>query len=204
MKLQLALDFTSYNEAISTAKIAGPFVDIIEVGTPLLKAEGMRTIRKLRELFPEKTIVADTKTMDVAYLEAKMVQNAGADYFTILALAPHACLKEALRAKKELGIKVAVDFIGVEDKCKKLKSLEGRGFSGFILHTGIDEGEFKCKVLEGLKQKPEEEIFVAGGINPGTVPKLDHKKVDVVIVGRAITGQQDPAEHAKILKRLVE
>lgn len=204
MKLQLAMDFTSYSEAISTAKIAGPFVDIIEVGTPLLKAEGLRTIRKLREMFPEKTIVADTKTMDVAFLEAQMMKKVGADYFTILALASHGSHKEALRAQKELGIKAAVDFIGVEDKAKKVKELAGRGFAAFILHTAIDAGQFKCKVLEDLGDKPKEEIFVAGGINPETVPKLDRSKVDVVVVGRAITGKQDPAEHAKILKTLVE
>jgi len=195
---------TSHDEAVAVAQIVANFVDIIEVGTPLLKAEGLRTLRKLKEVLPEKTLVADTKTMDVSYLEAHMVKEAGADYFTVLALAPPECLKEALRAKKELGIKVAVDFIGVDDKLRKLQELQGHGFDAFILHTGVDEGEFKCKVLDGLKQKPSEEIFVAGGINAGTIPKLPREKVDVVIVGRAITGQRDPAEAAKLLKKLTE
>ncbi|MBR9681635.1 MAG: 3-hexulose-6-phosphate synthase [Candidatus Altiarchaeota archaeon] len=204
MKLQVALDMTSYSEAIAVAKIVEPFVDIIEVGTPLIKAEGMRTVRQLRHLFPEKTIVADTKTADVAFLEADLARKAGATYFTVLATAPRSTLKEALRARKELGIKVAVDFIGVADKIAMIKELKGRGFDAFILHTAIDEGKFTCKELDNLKKKPSEEIIVSGGITAGEIPKLDVTKVDTVIAGRAITGMQDPAEAAKILMKLVE
>ncbi len=204
MKLQVALDMTSYADAISTAKMVAPFVDIIEVGTPLLKSEGMRTVRQLRHLFPEGVILADTKTSDVAFLEAGLAKKAGADYFTVMALAPHSTLKEALRARKELGIKVAVDFIGVKDKLAKINDLKGRGFDAFILHTAIDEGRFECKELDKLKKKPSEAIFVSGGINAGTIPKIDRSKVDVVIVGRAITSTHDPAGVAQIFKRLVE
>ena len=204
MKLQVALDTTSYSEAIAVAKMVEPFVDIIEVGTPLLKSEGLRTIRELRHIFPDKVIVADTKTMDVAFLEASMVKKAGANYFTVLALAPRETLKEALRAKNELGINVAVDFIGVKDRVEMINELKGRGFDAFILHTAIDKGCFNCKELDAIKEKPSEEIFIAGGINAETIPKVDHTKVDAVIIGRAITGTKDPAELSKLFSKMVE
>lgn len=204
MKLQVALDTTSYSEAIAIAKMVEPFVDIIEVGTPLIKSEGMRIVRELRHLFPDKIIAADTKTMDVAFLEATLVKKAGATYFTVLALAPRETLKEALRAKEELGIKVAVDFIGVQDRVAMINELKGRGFDAFILHTAIDKGQFNCKELDNLKEKPSEEIFIAGGINADTIPKIDKTKVDVVIIGRAITGTKDPAELSKLFSKMVE
>ena len=176
MKLQVAFDMTRYSEAIAMARIVEPFVDVIEIGTPLLKAEGMRTVRQLRHMFPEKELMADTKTMDVAFLEAEMAKQAGADWFTVLGLAPHETLKEALRARKELGIKVAVDMVGMHNKCLAIQKLAGRGFDGFILHTAVDEGRFSCKELAELKKKPSEQILLQAGWAPTPYPKLIGRK----------------------------
>ena len=63
--VQLSLDLTDMNEAIETAAIgveAG--VDWLEAGTPLLLAEGLHAVEKLRARFPKHPIVADLKTMD--------------------------------------------------------------------------------------------------------------------------------------------
>ena len=43
--------------------------DILEVGTPLLKAEGAEAVRQLRKEFPHHVIVADTKTNDAGRME---------------------------------------------------------------------------------------------------------------------------------------
>ncbi|UCE14601.1 MAG: orotidine 5'-phosphate decarboxylase, partial [Candidatus Heimdallarchaeota archaeon] len=68
-KLQIALDLRDINEAIKIAqKSALGGVDWIEAGTPLIKATGMESVNKLRQLFPHKIIVADLKTMDASYL----------------------------------------------------------------------------------------------------------------------------------------
>ena len=56
--LQLALDFVDLKRALKNAQagLAGG-VDWLEAGTPLIKSEGLKAVRKLRGLFPQTTIV---------------------------------------------------------------------------------------------------------------------------------------------------
>ena len=63
--LQLALDFTDVHRVLKIIKkaIAGG-VDWIEIGTPLIKSEGVNAIRIVKKTFPEMQLVADMKTMD--------------------------------------------------------------------------------------------------------------------------------------------
>ena len=73
--LQVALDLLNAERAITIAKDAVKGgADWLEAGTPLIKSEGMEIIRKLREQFPGKTIVADMKTMDAGATEVEMIQ----------------------------------------------------------------------------------------------------------------------------------
>ena len=60
-------------------------VDIIEIGTPLCKAAGLEAIRSIREIVPDKLILADFKSPDVGGLEAKMAFDTGADMMTVMA-----------------------------------------------------------------------------------------------------------------------
>lgn len=65
MILQVALDLTDIETAISIAeKAARGGAHWLEVGTPLIKKEGMRAVELLKRRFPDRKIVADLKTMD--------------------------------------------------------------------------------------------------------------------------------------------
>ena len=44
MKLQVALDLLSTDAAVNLLNDIAPYVDIIEVGTPLIKIEGLSLI----------------------------------------------------------------------------------------------------------------------------------------------------------------
>ncbi len=58
--VQISLDLTNIEEALETAAMAlKAGVDWLEAGTPLLLAEGLHGVRKLREAFPGIPIVAD-------------------------------------------------------------------------------------------------------------------------------------------------
>ena len=75
--LQIAMDYTSLSKALVMAALVAPEVDIIEIGTPLCKAAGVEAIRAMREICPDKLILADFKTPDVGGLEATMAFDAG-------------------------------------------------------------------------------------------------------------------------------
>ena len=68
--LQVALDFMNLDRAMQVAResIKGG-VDWLEAGTPLIKSEGMNSVRTLKKEFPNHIIIADMKIMDVGSVE---------------------------------------------------------------------------------------------------------------------------------------
>ncbi len=89
MILQVALDLTDIEQAISIAEKAarGGGAHWLEVGTPLIKKEGMRAVELMKRRFPDRKIVADLKTMDTGALEVEMAARHGADVVSILGVA---------------------------------------------------------------------------------------------------------------------
>ena len=70
--VQISLDLTNIDESLETAAMAmRAGVDWLEAGTPLILAEGLHGVKKLRESFPGVPIVADLKTMDGGYLRSR-------------------------------------------------------------------------------------------------------------------------------------
>ncbi|MFN5789377.1 MAG: orotidine 5'-phosphate decarboxylase / HUMPS family protein, partial [Bacteroidota bacterium] len=103
--VQISLDLTNIDEALETAAMvlrAG--VDWLEAGTPLILAEGLHGVRKLREAFPGIPIVADLKTMDGGYLEAEMMAKAGATHVVVMARAHEETIKCVVQAGKDYNI----------------------------------------------------------------------------------------------------
>ena len=114
--LQLALDFVDLQRALKNAKesmVGG--VDWLEAGTPLIKSEGLQSIRELRRLFPSATIVADMKIMDAGRAEVEVAAKAGANIVDVLGAASDATIRECIEAGKNYGAKIVVDMIAVGD-----------------------------------------------------------------------------------------
>lgn len=138
--VQISLDLTNIDEALETAAMAiRAGVDWLEAGTPLILAEGLHGVRKLREAFPGVPIVADLKTMDGGYLEAEMMAKAGATHVVVMARAHEETIKCVVNAGRDFGIKVMGDNLGSEDMVAAAKWLEDLGCDFVIHHIGYDE-----------------------------------------------------------------
>src|SRR5271156_6620625 len=126
--VQISLDLTSAAEALETATIAlRAGVDWLEAGTPLIIAEGLHGVRKLRQRFPGVPIVADLKTMDGGYLEAELMAKAGATHVVVMARAHEETLRCVVKAGRDLGVKVMGDNLGCPDMVAGAKLLEDLG-----------------------------------------------------------------------------
>lgn len=77
MKLQLALDELKLEEALEFAERVKDYVDIIEIGTPFVIAEGMNAVRTFKERFPDKEILSDEKIMDGGFLNRNWLSMPG-------------------------------------------------------------------------------------------------------------------------------
>ena len=111
----------------------------MEAGTPLILAEGLHGVRKLREAFPNTPIVADLKTMDGGYLEAEMMAKAGATHVVVMARAHEETIKCVVQAGKDHGAKVMGDNLGCPDMVAGAKFLEDHGCDYIVHHIGYDE-----------------------------------------------------------------
>ncbi|MEN9950467.1 MAG: hypothetical protein RLY85_1219 [Bacteroidota bacterium] len=138
--VQISLDLTNIDEALETAAMAlRAGVDWLEAGTPLILAEGLHGVRKLREAFPGIPIVADLKTMDGGYLEAEMMAKAGATHVVVMARAHAETIKCVVKAGKDFGVQVMGDNMICEDMVAGAKWLEDLGCDYVIHHIGYDE-----------------------------------------------------------------
>jgi 3-hexulose-6-phosphate synthase len=138
--VQISLDLTNIDEALETAAMAmRAGVDWLEAGTPLILAEGLHGVKKLRAAFPNVPIVADLKTMDGGYLEAEMMANAGATHVVVMARAHEETIKCVVKAGRDYGIKVMGDNLGCPDMIGAAKWLEDLGCDYVVHHIGYDE-----------------------------------------------------------------
>jgi 3-hexulose-6-phosphate synthase/6-phospho-3-hexuloisomerase len=138
--VQISLDLTNIDEALETAALAlRAGVDWLEAGTPLILAEGLHGVRKLREAFPGIPIVADLKTMDGGYLEAEMMAKAGATHVVVMARAHAETIKCVVKAGKDFGVQVMGDNMICPDMLEGAKFLEDLGCDYVIHHIGYDE-----------------------------------------------------------------
>jgi 3-hexulose-6-phosphate synthase len=138
--VQISLDLTNIDEALETASMAiRAGVDWLEAGTPLILAEGLHGVRKLRAAFPKVPIVADLKTMDGGYLEAEMMAKAGASYVVVMARAHEETIKCVVKAGHDFGIGVMGDNLGCPDMVAAAKWLEDLGCGYIVHHIGFDE-----------------------------------------------------------------
>jgi len=212
-RLQVALDLLSIDEALRIAKEAWDNgAEILEAGTPLIKKEGMRAVKALRDDFPEAIIVADMKTMDVGGLETKIAHEAGADIVTVLAVANDATIVEALEYARKHNVLIMADLIAHPNPEARVIELAKIGIDILGIHLGIDvqrklgvtaSSTATIEITQRIRRIFKKPIAVAGGLKPGNIASLIKAGANIVIVGSAITKSPNPGEVvSEIVKEL--
>lgn len=207
--LQLALDFVNLRRALKVAEEAVKGgVDWLEAGTPLIKSEGLDSVRELRKRFPGITIVADMKTMDVGRLETEMAAKAGANIICVLAAASDSTIKECVETGKNYGAKIKADLIEVKESEleKRAKEVEKLGVDYIGAHVAIDE-QMKAKNpfcgLRRIAGKVNIPVACAGGINSETAAQAVKAGAEIIVVGGAISKAKNPAQAARRIKKAI-
>ncbi|MGM7719918.1 3-hexulose-6-phosphate synthase [Metabacillus sp. Hm71] len=203
MYIQLALDRYSIDEAIDLAKASEEFVDWIEVGTSLIKEYGMESVKRIKNAFPHKMIVADIKTIDNALYEFEMCFRAGADVATVMGVSPNATIKACVETAEKMGKKVMIDLLNTNDEQKKelLKYKQAI----FCAHVSKDEQEMSGKSAINISHMYDwiGMLAVAGGINLESFDQFQEIKPDVVIIGSAITKAQNQRLAAEMFMKKI-
>ncbi len=204
--LQVALDVLEVERAIQIAKeaIEGG-TDWIEAGTPLIKSEGMNAIRKLKSVFPDRTILADMKTVDTGAMEVEMAAKAGANIVILLGSADDSTIQDAIRSARKYGVKIMADLISAENPAKRAKELEELGIDYINIHVGIDQqmmGEDPLKILRSLKIKVP--IAVAGGLDAVSAAEAVLSGANIVIIGGNIVRSSNVSASARAIRESID
>ena len=205
-KLQVAIDLLTTEAALELAGKVAPYVDIIELGTPLIKAEGLKVVTAMKEAHPTKLVFADMKTADTGALEAEMAFKAGADLVTVMGAVDDATIKGAVEAAAKYGRKVVVDTIGVKDRVLRAKEVTAFGVAFVELHAGLDEQALPGYSIQKLIDEGKAAnvpFSIAGGVNINTIKAVLEAGAEVIVAGGAIYGAEDPAAAAKALKEAI-
>jgi 3-hexulose-6-phosphate synthase len=208
MKLQLALDLVNIPEAIELIKEVEEYIDIVEIGTPVINKEGLKAVAEVKAAYPNLEVLADLKIMDAAGYEVGNASAAGADIITILAQAEDSSIKGAVEAAKKLGKKILVDMIAVKDIKTRAAELDLMGVDYICVHTGYDlqaEGKDSFADLRTIKSIVKNaKTAIAGGIKLETLPEVIKAQPDLIIVGGGITGKEDKKAAAQQIQALIK
>ncbi len=204
MLLQIALDKP---EHLGVLPLIKDIADIVEIGTPLLKRFGVSALTTAKEICPNVSLLADTKTVDGGVLEAELVFGAGASFMTVLSCASTATHVAVDACAKDHGAVVVFDTI--TETGKDVLISEGfrlpESFKYVAVHSPTDArlaGDRSTSHIEAVLQMQARgfRVSLAGGIGPETLEAAVRVNPDVLVVGSAITETVNPLEAASWIK----
>lgn len=203
--LQVALDHSTTAGAIATTVAVGDEVDIIEAGTVLLLEEGTEVVEIIRELFPEKTVIADTKCADAGGTVAKNVKDSGADWMTCICSATLPTMEAATKEIDEVQVELYGNW--TFDEAQEWLDI---GINQVIYHQSRDSllsgetwGEKDLSIVSQLIDMGFK-VSVTGGLNVETVELFKGLDVYTFIAGRGIAEAENPAQAAREFKEKIQ
>jgi 3-hexulose-6-phosphate synthase len=210
LQLQVAFDRMPSARAAAVTGAVAPYADWLEVGTSLIKAEGMAAIRTVVAAAGSVPVLADVKTADDARTEVDLCHNAGARASTVLAIAPDATVAAAVDRTAEHGMELVVDLLGATgERCGDLLARFGdRQHVVWGGHVGKD-AQAAGRLTTGLgalEHAPAGcRLALAGGLQLDDVPALRASGRGVrLIVGSAITTATRPEQVAADFRSAID
>ena len=204
----MALDLLELDRSIQIAKEAvSGGADWIEAGTPLIKSEGMDSVREMKKALPGTKIVADMKTVDTGAMEVEMAAKAGADIVAMLASSDNSTVEDALRAARKYGVQIMMDLLTVPDPVKRSRELDQLGVDYICVHVGIDQQMTGRDTVDFLKQIVKEvktPVAAAGGIDAVTGAEAIASGAAIVIVGGSIVRSANVMASAQKIREAID
>lgn len=205
-RLQLAVDSLDLVSALGPLNRAVGHVDVIECGTVLILAEGLRAVREIRALYPEKTILADVRIAEAGSLLSRQCFDAGADWVSCVAGASLVTIEQAVKVAQETGGEVQVELGDSYSKDRAVR-WHDLGVTHVIVKRSRDKeaaGELTWDAASvdrvGELADLGFTVTVTGGIRAEDLVVFAGRPVGVIIAGRSIMGADDPAAAAQQLQ----
>ena len=208
-QLQIALDTFDMPSALRPLNAAVSQVDVIECGTVLIIAEGLRAVREIRALYPNKTILADVRIAEAGAVISRACFEAGASWVSVVAGASMTTVEQVVKVAKEFGGEVQIELGETYDP-EQAREWRRLGATQVIIHRSRDaEAAGKLTWGENDKDRIRQlhqmgfKVTVTGGVTAKDLPFFQGVPVGVVISGRGIVKADDPLAAATDLRETI-
>jgi 3-hexulose-6-phosphate synthase len=205
MQMQISYDFTNLSQALEIAKKTASFADIIEVGTPLLLAEGVSAIKEMKALFPDKPILADAKIVDRVSETIPLFCDAESKYITILYGTSNQVIQKAAQVAHSLDSKIVLDLIDPDTMGQGALDAKSLEVDHILFHYPHEVGgtfEYldQWEIVRGNTDLP---IFISGRIEKDHIQDIIKLRPQGIVVGHAITRAKDPEAKARSFRKII-
>lgn len=206
--LQVALDNQTLSDAYQTTRLIAEEVDIIEVGTILCVGEGVRAVRDLKALYPDKIVLADAKIADAGNILSRMCFEANADWVTVICCADINTAKGALAVAQAFNGDVQIELTGFWT-WEQAAAWRDAGIQQVVYHrsrdaqaAGVTWGDTDIGAIKRLTEMGFK-VTVTGGLSLEDLPLFRGIPIHVFIAGRSIRDAAVPVEAARAFKRKI-
>jgi orotidine-5'-phosphate decarboxylase len=200
-KIILALDVPSIEKAVELMDKVSPYLDTVKIGYPLVLAEGLESVSRVKEEYDCK-VICDFKVADIPATNQKIADEtfqAGADAIIVHGFvgadSATSCLESANQHEKEIFLLTEMSHPGASRFLQPV--------SMDIARMGVEMGitnyvgpSTRLDRLEKIRQIIGEESFLISpgvGVQGGN-PKDTLEFADALIIGRSIYLAPDPVE----------
>lgn len=200
MKLQVAIDRIALEEAVGLARALNGHVDIIEIGTSLIKDYGNVAIEKIKEVVTGSQILVDSKTIDEGTYEFNQAFKYGADIVTVMGAASYETLLACYEVTQQQGGTMMIDLLNLDPTY--IASITDFPQAIYLLHSSVDKQQSNQAVSEIMDFKQLyghiQHLAIAGGVDYNATQALAAQGiVETVVVGSKITNSESPIDTAK-------
>jgi 3-keto-L-gulonate-6-phosphate decarboxylase len=198
MKLQIAFDLVDLDKALSIASEVEQYADILEVGSLLIYKHGEMAIKRFKQAFPQKTLLADAKLVDRSKDSVTLFAQAGADWITVMAGAGRNVIHTACTVAHELGKKIMLDLLDASSLGQSALEAKSLGVDALLFHKPAEEDEQllftdRWEMVRGNTPLP---IFVSAPVTRETIAEILSIGAAGIAISNAIVRADNPKQEA--------
>lgn len=206
MKLQVAFDTTTIEQALEQAVALQEYIDIVEIGSLLLYAYGTSAIERFREVLPQHQLLADMKIVDRGKEATQVALKAGADWVTVLAGTGKSVIHATCTTAHEARKRVMLDLIDASSPGQSALEATSLGVDALLFHKPADDEDPHLSFLERwdmVRENTKLPIFISVPVSAAHAQSIIELRPNGIVVSKPITDSSDPLTEIKRFRELI-
>lgn len=208
MKFQLALDTADLDQALMLATALHEQLDIIEVGSLLMYAHGMKAVSALRSAIPHIPLLADMKIVDRGKDISQVAFRAGADWVTVLAGTGKSVIHVTATTAHNLGKRIMLDLIDASSPGQSALEALSLGVDALLFHKPADDDDGgNLSFLDNwdmVRSNTKLPIFIAAPISSENASTILSLNPDGIVIDTSMVMGDNPQQALAEIRALFQ